>query len=217
MKSSEVKEKITFNNLFILFLIGSVLGVLIEGSYCLIKKGYWESHVVSMVFMLNILYGLGAVLFYVGSVKLKKRKILTRVLIMTLLVTILELACGLLLREVLGMRAWNYHNRFLNYEGLICLEFSIGWGIVALVFSLVSPFVNKYLNRFNTKFWQVIFITLTCLFMCDFLITGASILRWSKRHEGINASNKIEEILDKKASDEVMEQRFIEWKFLDKI
>lgn len=217
MKSSEVKEKITFNNLFILFLIGSVLGVLIEGSYCLIKKGHWESHVVSMVFMLNILYGLGAVLFYVGSVKLKKRKIFIRVLIMTLLATILELLCGLLLREVLGMRAWNYHNRFLNYEGLICLEFSIGWGIVALVFSLVSPFVNKYLNKFNTKFWQVIFIALMCLFMCDFFITGASILRWSKRHEGINASNKIEKILDEKASDEVMEQRFIEWKFLDKI
>lgn len=217
MKSSEVKEKITFNNLFILFLFGSVLGVLIEGSYCLIKKGHWESHVVSMIFILNILYGLGAVLFYVGSVKLQKKKLLTKVLIMTVLVTILELLCGLLLREVLGMRAWNYHNRFLNYEGLICLEFSIGWGLVALVFALISPYINKGLTKFNTKFWQVIFIIFACLFMCDFLITGASILRWSKRHMGVDARNKIEELLDEKASDEVMEQRFIEWKFLDNI
>lgn len=217
MKSSKVNGKITFNNLFILFLFGSVLGVLIEGSYCLIKKGHWESHVVSMIFMLNILYGLGAVLFYVGSVKLQKKKLLTKVLVLTVLVTILELLCGLLLREVLGMRAWNYHNRALNYEGLICLEFSIGWGLVALVFALISPYMNKALTKFNTKFWQVIFIIFACLFICDFLITGASILRWSKRHMGVDARNKIEELLDKKASDEVMEQRFIEWKFLDNI
>lgn len=210
-------NKITFNNMFILFLLGSVLGVLIEGLYSLYKRGHWESHVVSMVFMLNILYGLGAVIFYVGSMKLKNKNILTKVLIMTILVTILELLCGLLLRDFLGMRAWNYHNRFLNYEGLICLEFSLGWGIVAFIFALITPYINKALARFNTKYWKIIFIIFTILFSLDLLVTSASIIRWSKRHVGINPSNKIEVILDKKANDEVMENRFIEWKFLDKV
>lgn len=212
----EKKNKVTFNNIFILFFIGSILGVLIEGMYCLFKKGHWESHVVSMLGLFNILYGLGAVVFYVGACKMEDKKLPVKVLIMTFLVTILELLCGLLLREALGMRAWNYHNRFLNYQGLICPEFSLGWGIVAFVFCLISPFINKSLEKFNTKSWKYLFIILSIIMSLDLLFTASSIVRWSRRHDGIEAQTKLGEVLDKKANDEVMKNRFVEWKFIER-
>ncbi len=101
----KTEKTITYTKLFCLFLAGSVLGVLIEGIFCLISKGHWETHVVSVIAPYNILYGLGAVLFYVGAVKLQHKPLAVQIAIMTFLGTVLELVCGLLLRYGLGMRA----------------------------------------------------------------------------------------------------------------
>lgn len=101
----KTEKTITYTKLFCLFLAGSVLGVLIEGIFCLISKGHWETHVVSVIAPYNILYGLGTVLFYVGAVKLQHKPLAVQIAIMTFLGTVLELVCGLLLRYGLGMRA----------------------------------------------------------------------------------------------------------------
>lgn len=101
----KTEKTITYTKLFCLFLAGSVLGVLIEGIFCLISKGHWETHVVSVIAPYNILYGLGAVLFYVGAVKLQHKPLAVQIAIMTFLGAVLELVCGLLLRYGLGMRA----------------------------------------------------------------------------------------------------------------
>lgn len=36
-----------YDRLFIIFMIGNILGVLLEGTFCFITKGHWESHVVT--------------------------------------------------------------------------------------------------------------------------------------------------------------------------
>ena len=65
MKSTEsIQGKITYDKLFWLFMAGSLMGVLIEGLFCLIRKGQWESHVVTVFGPFNALYGAGAVLFF---------------------------------------------------------------------------------------------------------------------------------------------------------
>lgn len=63
-------KQLTYDKLFWLFIAGSILGVIIEGVFCQIAKGHWESHVVSVYGSFNILYGAAAVLFYVAADKL---------------------------------------------------------------------------------------------------------------------------------------------------
>lgn len=48
MKQNTVTKPIAYENMFWLFMIGSVLGVILEGIWCLIRTGHWETHVVSM-------------------------------------------------------------------------------------------------------------------------------------------------------------------------
>ena len=83
------EKAITYTKLFWLFLVGSVAGVIIKGLFCLIAKGHWETHVVSVLAPYNILYGLGAVLFYVGAIKLQHRPIAVQISIMTAFATAL--------------------------------------------------------------------------------------------------------------------------------
>lgn len=132
-------------------MAGCILGVLLEGIFCIITKGHWESHVVSVIGAFNILYGTGAVLFYVGAVRLKSKPMLFKVAVMAVSATALELTGGLLLRYGLGMRAWNYDGSFMNYKGMICLGFSLIWAFAAFVFCKLEPRISKKLERYTAK------------------------------------------------------------------
>lgn len=213
----EKENKISYDKLFWLFIIGSVLGVLVEGIFCLIKKGYWESHVVSVFGAFNILYGMGGVLFYLGAVLLKKRNIVVKTIILMVFATVLELICGLILKDFLGMRAWNYHKSFLNYKGLICLPFTLIWGAAGLIFCLTYKPLNHVLSLITKKIPHFVSVTLGVLMLINLFLTGVSIVRWSNRHYHSNSNNIITKVIDNEAPDWWMQKRFMEWEFLDDV
>lgn len=206
---------ITFNKLFCLFLIGSVMGVVIEGLFCLITKGKWESHVISAYLPFNALYGMGVVLFYVGAVKLRKRSLWVRVIFMTFAATLLELICGLFLKYGLGMRAWNYAHNFLNYKGIVCFKFSLAWAIAAFGFCKLYPYISNFLIKFNKKKYNCFCVTCSVILVMDISLAGISIIRWSDRHYGFEAETQFEKEIDIEAPDEWMESRFMDWHFLE--
>lgn len=208
------EKQLTYDKLFWLFILGSILGVIIEGVFCLVTRGHWESHVVSVIGAFNILYGLGAVLFYVGAVALKEKHIAIRTLIMTLAATVLELLCGLLLKNSLGMRAWNYENHFMNYKGLICIGFSLAWGLAAFAFCLLYPRINLFLDKFKGRGWHIACVAMSIFMAFNLYITAVSIVRWSERHYGIAATSSFETDLDTQMPDEWMQARFMDWQFL---
>ena len=210
-----IEKTIVYTKIFSLFLVGSVIGVIVEGLFCLISNGHWETHVVSVLAPYNILYGLGMVLFYVGAAKLQHKPLTVQIIIMTIFATTLELLCGMFLRYGLGMRAWNYSNNFLNYKGIICLRFSATWGLAAFAFAKLFPCIDTLLNYCTGKPWRKICTVLSLVIVLDLLITGISIFRWSERHYGVPARTVIQKNLDIKAPDDWMQQRFVEWKFLD--
>lgn len=207
-------KQITYYKLFWLYLAGGIAGVIIEGIFCLVTKGHWESHVVSVFGTFNVLYGFGAVLLYAGAVKLNDKNIFVRVALLTITATILELLSGLLLRYGLGMRAWNYDNKFLNYKGLICLSFSFMWGVVAFIICKVYPYINICLSKLRGRKWNIACVVFTVVLVVDLLLTGVSMVRWSERHYGIRPIFKIVKQFDILAPDEWMQARFMEWKFL---
>lgn len=213
--SSKAEKTITYSKVFWLFLVGSVAGVIIEGLFCLISKGHWETHVVSVLAPYNILYGLGMVMFYIGAVKLQSKPLAVRIVIMTAFATALELLCGLLLRYGLGMRAWDYSHSFLNYKGIICLGFSAVWGVAAFVIAKAAPHIEALLKHCTGKPWKAACMVLSLVIAIDLCMTGASILRWSERHYGIPAQTEIQKELDAEAPDDQMQKRFVEWSFLD--
>ena len=212
---SKSPKTITYTKVFWLFLVGRVAGVLIEGRFCLIVKGHWETHVVSVLAPYSILYGLGIVLFYVGAVKLQHRSPVLQIIIMTAFATVLELLCGLFLRYGLEMRAWDYSHRFLNYKGIICLGFSAVWGVAAYVFARLSPRIEAFLTRCTGRPWRMACTVLSIVMVLDLCMTGTSILRWSERYYGIPAQTEIQKELDTEVPDDWMQQHFVEWKFLD--
>ncbi len=66
----------TYCSLFWLFLFGSVVGFVLEGLWCILKKGTWESHSATVLGSFCIIYGFGAVAVYLISMVLKGENLL---------------------------------------------------------------------------------------------------------------------------------------------
>lgn len=57
-------------------------------------------------------------------------------------ITMLELICGIICNVWLGMGIWDYSNMPFNFMGQICLPFSLLW----VVLSIVAVIIDDYLR-----------------------------------------------------------------------
>lgn len=203
--------------MFWLFMTGSLFGAVLEGLYCLFIHGHWETHVVSMWGPFCILYGIGAVGYYIGAVKLKDQSRFVRFLIYGCVGSGIELICGLLLEKGLNMYAWNYSGQFLNYHGHISLAMTVAWGLLGLLFEFCVPPVDRAFGKLKGGSWDIAVKILTVFMAVNFIFTGICIVRWSSRHKGRDPRNRFERYIDSRYNDEYMQERFIEWNFLDGI
>ena len=206
---------ITYQRMYWLFLAGSLLGLVFEGFWCLMKHGHWESHVNFIWEPLCGIYGVGAVGCYLGAVFLRSHPLPVKFLAFALIGTAIEFAAGLILEYGLHMRAWDYSGTFMNIKGHVNLQMTILWGILGLVFSFWLPAVENVLGRMQGGGWKIACMGLSVILALDISATALCLARWSGRHRGIPAGNRIERLLDRAYPDEVMEKRFCEWYFID--
>lgn len=205
----------TFDKIIILFLSGSFIGFIIEGLFCLVSKGRWESHVVTLVGPLNALYGIGAVLFYTIAVLFRSKSNLYKALAIAVSATILELFTGLFLKDYLGMKAWDYTNQFLNYRGIICLSFTLIWGVAGYLFCVAFNNVERIMNKIKGLKIHIICVILSVVTVLNLSFTAISVVRWSDRHYNHSRNTKIGKMIDAYVPDEWMQKRFVEWSFID--
>ncbi|MGN1195797.1 MAG: putative ABC transporter permease [Acutalibacteraceae bacterium] len=208
-------NRITYPKIFWLFIFGSLLGVLIEGLWCLMKYGHWETHVVTVFEPLCVIYGLGMSGCYIGSVLLESRGFVTKFLVFALIGTVVEFAAGFILEYGLNMKAWDYSDSFMNIKGYISVGMTLVWGILGLAFSYAVPFLEKIFDKIQSKPWNIACAVLSIFLVVDIAVSAACFIRWSKRHEGILPSNTLERIIDDTYNDSFMKKRFCEWEFID--
>lgn len=205
---------VTYPRLFWLFIIGSVMGVIIEGVWYYFMHDRWETHVVTIWGPFCIIYGFGFSGYYAACHGFGKLNIFLRFLIYACLGSGVELICGLLLKYYLNMKAWTYAHYPLNFMGLICVKMTIIWGFVGLVFQMLLPFFDWMLSHMENRLWNIGCIIFSVFLGIDFIVTGACFLRWKERHEGKEPSGRIEEIIDEKYGSDFMKKRFVEWRFI---
>jgi len=201
-------------DLFILYVVWSLLGVVLEGLYTRFTLGEWQTHVVSMIGPFCIIYGFGACFIYVASFILQDCNLPVRFLAFAAIGTLFELLCGLLLLYGLGMKAWDYHGYFLEYKDVICFRMFIVWGLLGVAFSMVCPALSSVLAKLHRQPFGIIAAVLSAVLVVDLIFTGVCIVRWKDRRKGIEASSAVGKYIDTKYPDDYMQNRFIEWRFV---
>jgi len=60
------------------------------------------------------------------------------------MITFTELIVGEFLKHVVNFKMWDYSNCILNFDGVICVPFSLLWILVSIIGIIVADCINYY-------------------------------------------------------------------------
>lgn len=205
---------VTLPKLVALYIMGSLFGIVMEGTFCFFFHGGWETHVVSMFLPLCVLYGFGAAIFYAGNVALQCKSFILRIIVFGIMGSFIELVAGWILDNGMHMYAWDYSQQIPNYHGYISLGMTFAWGLIGTTFYFILPRFEHTFRFLKGHAWHAVSVVLAIFLMADLVFTMRCIARWSERIVySAPPSSKMEQMIDEKFPDDFMANRFVEWKF----
>lgn len=203
-------KKIDIRQILWYFIIFSIIGLIIETTYCYITTGVIESRKGLIVGPFCPIYGLGAATIIV--IFSNKNKNIKDLFIQGWLYgSILEYAISYILEAIYGIRFWNYDYLKYNLNGRISLIYSIFWGILtAILIKYVSPKIDKMIDKITKK--KIVTIILIIFFILDAILTVWAIQTYKNRvlnnNQDIEINNIKQYIEEKYFSNETMRKIF---------
>lgn len=117
------------------------------------------------------IYGVGALSAYFLFRPFADNEILLFI-IGAIAATVFEMVVALLMTKIFGYFWWNYNNKKFNYKGVICLESTICWGLMAVMtFAAFQPFVEYVVDIYYDMFGKEAAVILIVYYCADFYIS----------------------------------------------
>lgn len=206
-KSDSFAKGISFNKLFIVFVAGSVLGVIIESLWCIFRYGVLESRKGLIWGPFNPVYGIGAVLLTIFLYKYRNRSAIYSFLGSMLIGSVLEYSLSFLQELFLGSVSWDYSALPFNLNGRICLLYSIFWGIIGVMWiKLIYPMISRITLNIPKEIGDNLVLILLIFMIINSLASISAVHRWSERIDNVKAENALDMVLDKYYPDERLEK-----------
>ena len=212
--SKKARGRFSYQTLFMLFMLGSIAGFLIEGVCHIFKAGFWENHSAVVWGPFCIIYGVGAVAVYAFSCCLTAQGWVRKFLVFTFSGAAIEYIASLFQEVCFGSVSWDYSGHFLNIGGRVSLQMALFWGILGLLFmEIIFPLVNRVLCRVQGKTLTVACTILSIFMAINLIVTVAALTRWKQRQNDIPAVSVIGTVLDTHFSDEIMTELYPNMRF----
>lgn len=166
--------------LFYYFFIYSVMGWAMET----VLVSSREHRFVNRGFLngpLCPIYGVGMCAIIVALTPYQDR--LTDVFLGGMIVaTAIEYFTGWLMEKLFHAKWWDYSDKKFNFQGRVCLQISIAWGVLSLaIVKIVQPPIAGLVGRLPVSAGEVILYVLLAFFLADVVQATWSALRLSKR------------------------------------
>lgn len=205
----------TFHRLVELFLIGSVVGFLIEGVWAYVRVGHWENHAATVWGPFCPIYGVGAVVVFILSTYLEDKNIVVRFVVYSIAGTMVEYFGSLFQEVFFNSISWNYKSQFLNIDGRVSLMMAMIWGLLGLLFiGYIYKPLRLLFEKVEEKHVNGIVVILSLFMALNLVITALAINRWQDRINNKPPSNTIDRYIDHQFNDQYMEEVFHNLKFI---
>lgn len=198
-----------FIKVFIIFMIGSVIGYVVEMIVALVQNGYIESRQGLLYGPFTPVYGIGIIVYYTFFSKIKTRDKKIVFLLSMLIGGITEYLCSFIQEKVFGTISWDYSEWLFNINGRTTLIHCTYWGIAGLLYvSYIEPLIPKIENAIKNNHVRVISSCLVICMVLNITISTMAALRQKERIEDVPASGTLDMFLDKNYPNEYMDQVF---------
>lgn len=197
---------ICFNKLFILFMVGNVIGCVLETVWAIATLGHFEMRVGLVYGPFIPVYGFGAVLLTLCLFKFYKVRDLWLFIGSGILGASFEYFASYFQEKLLGTVSWDYSGTLLNIDGRTNLMYALIWGILGLVWVKdVYPVISKFIEKIPKRVGNIIVIALFVFMAYDAFISVSAIVRQNARRDNVPAQTEFGEYLDENFPDEYME------------
>ena len=120
-----------------------------------------------------------------------------------------EYMCSVFTERVFGTVFWDYSEMPLNIGGRTNVLFCFFWGLLATVWvKVLYPRMSGVIEKVPPLAGQVATWVVMVVMVCNVLLTGAAMLRYTVRQEQPEENNMLEILLDENYDDRRMEARW---------
>ena len=198
--------------LFWIFVLGSILGLVLEDIFHFVVYGDWESRAGFVWGPFSPIYGVGAVVLTFFLNRFYYTHDLIIFLVAMVLGSTLEFSASWMMVYFWNAIAWDYTGTFGSIAGRTNFFFGVMWGTLGLFWvRMVLPIIKRVQNRFprpHKRLYKIITWILIVFMSLNAVVTVLALHREGQRAEGIPATAPIDKALDYVFPDEWLQERF---------
>jgi uncharacterized membrane protein len=200
---------LNFFNIFWVFTIASICGLVVEVLYHAIVFGGYQDRAGLLWGPFSPIYGFGAVLMTVALNRYWNRNAFIIFLIAGLIGAAFEFCVSWLMETAFGIVAWDYSGTFLSIQGRTNFAFFCAWGFLGVVWiKLILPDVLKIVDAIPLKVRAWATIMAACFLIVDGAMTLTTIDCWYQRESGNQPATGIETFCATHYGNDYMADRF---------
>lgn len=212
--------KLNYFNLFWIFFVCSVLGLILEEVWhmVVVDPGVYQDRAGMLFGPFSPIYGFGAVLMTMALNRFNKKNPLIIFLVSALIGGAFEVFVGWFMQTSFGVVSWSYsHIRLFGMPdpiavltgGRTCTPFACMWGLGGLIWiKVLLPRLLKLINMIPWKRRYSATVILTAVMLIDGVMTLQSLDYWYQRVNGTVRNIPVAQFYDKHFDNEYMENRF---------
>ena len=212
--------KLNFFNLFWVFVVCSILGLILEDIWhmVIVEPGVYQDRAGMLFGPFSPIYGFGAVLMTMALNRFYKKNFLAIFLVSALIGGAFEVFVGWFMQTAFGVISWSYAHItlfglpdpiVLLTGGRACTQMTALWGVGGLLWiKLMLPHLLKLINLIPWKWRYSLTTVCTLLMVVDALMTVQSIDFWYQRASGSGSDTPVAQFYNKHFDDAYMEHRF---------
>ena len=212
--------KLNYFNLFWVFFVCSVLGLILEEVWhmVVVDPGVYQDRAGMLFGPFSPIYGFGAVLMTMALNRFYKKNPLIIFLVSALIGGAFEVFVGWFMQTSFGVVSWSYsHIRLFGMPdpiavltgGRTCTPFACMWGLGGLIWiKVLLPRLLKLINMIPWKRRYSATVILTAVMLIDGVMTLQSLNYWYQRVNGTIRNIPVAQFYDKHFDNEYMENRF---------
>lgn len=207
----ESKGYISLNyyNLFWIFVICAVIGIVSETIYQLIVFGRYEVRAGLIWGPFSPIYGIGGVLFTIILNRFWDKNVIVIFAVSMLLGTAVEFSSSWIMETAFGVISWDYSGTFGSIQGRTNLAFGMMWGVLGLIWVRIAlPRVLKIISLIPWRYHIAITTVMSIFMAVNITLTIVAIDRQYERLNNIPATNPIQAVCDEYFTDDWLKQRF---------
>ena len=211
------KEKTKVSELVWLFVIGCLVGFVLETLWHFFKNGEWINKQGLLYGPFKPIYGFGLIFVVLIMNNYREKKFWQKFIIGVILGSAFEYFGSLFQEYIFGTSTWNYSHFNFNIGGRIYLPYCLAWGVIAVFcVDVIYPLFKKLINKVNKKFYKITTIIVAVFMIINVSLTALASIRYSDRANNNAATNTVFKVIDELYPDEYMQVKFPKMKVITK-